>query len=1325
VAQARRNRRRSLAVLCAMCVASLLASAPAFAASQREHAFSFAFGRHGAGDGQFSHPSGVAVNDTTGNVYVADGESGRVEEFEPVLNSEHQPEREIFVAKFGVPRPTFVAVDNCVHGGEPCSKEEDPSVGDVYVIGARSSKAQDFLLYKFNAEGVPIGSPINFKVLLEGVAVDTQGTVFVYDANGQIIKFSDAETNEKLSSVQSGTVGGAEPGLAVDSEGGLYVGSQLVSQDAGADGALEKVFKELESEYRDLHESSPALPVIARLNAGTGAVTTPELDYEPTTAVAVNPGSVSGVEERNEVYALNVGEVAGEQVTTVAAFGPESEATKKQPVEDRTGELIQRFGASELREGDAIAVDPNTGAVYVADGASNDVDVFELEPRGAPVVVGVSASPLMEHVTKLSAQIRPSGQATSYVFEYGTGSCTPAPSQCAKTPPAPAVEGFGQQEVSVEVPGLAPGAYNYRVLATNASGTVASAEQTFLILVSASGLPDGREWEMVSPPNKDGAEVEALTRGGGGIVEASAGGAAITYIADGPIPAGSVVEGSRNPEPAQILSTRGPQGRWTSQDITTPNTTGAGAGAGGPGDYQLFSPNLALALAVPFPAAKGPLASPPLSPPLSEQEAGNQQNSIYLRDDRPLAPEPAQTAIYEKAQANGKAMTPENAGYLPLVTELNEPGPNFGNEENKPPVQHLLPSGASPDLSHVVFQSTLVAPGLYEWGGSGSEHKLQLVSQLPGNKPLEPGESAILGGDAGEDSNAKTGVDTRDAVSEDGSLVFWTSVGEHEVEHLYVRDMELEETLPIDVVPPGEHPEQVKNEPAEAVYQTASESGSRVFFTDTQRLTTTSKAVAGSPDLYVYEVIRGDGVISGRLTDLTPQEGANVPAGSNGGAVLGASTDGSYIYFMANGALAPNASPGHCAHLGGEQIRPAGTTCNLYVSHYHGEAWEAPKLIASLSSEDSPDWNNAEGLGDPRNMTSRVSPNGHFLAFMSDRSLTGYDNEDRSVEEARAKGEAVTEKRLDEEVFLYKAIQGSESLTCVSCNPSGAQPRGVLDIKGASEGEGIGLVVDRAQTWTPEIVGTDHWLSGSIPGWTPMDLERAFYQSRYLSNEGRLFFNSADALVPLEKETRHEKVNGKQQEVGVENVYEYQPNEVGSCHGTGGCVALVSSGTSEHESAFLDASESGGDVFFLTAAQLSKRDADTNFDVYDAHVCGVEGKCPEKEAEAKEPCQETDTCRSSGPEPPPTFTAPLTSTFSGPGNFIQQVGVLPVKEGAKPTPKPLTRAQKLAKALKTCRTKDKKNKGKRIACEKQARKKYGKKPAKKSAHKGSVTGAGK
>jgi hypothetical protein len=48
---------------------------------------------------------------------------------------------------------------------------------------------------------------------------------------------------------------------------------------------------------------------------------------------------------------------------------------------------------------------------------------------------------------------------------------------------------------------------------------------------------------------------------------------------------------------------------------------------------------------------------------------------------------------------------------------------------------------------------------------------------------------------------------------------------------------------------------------------------------------------------------------------------------------------------------------------------------------------------------------------------------------------------------------------------------------------------------------------------------------------------------------------------------------------------------------------------------------------------------------------------------------------------------------------------LPSKIAVKPKAKPLTRAQKLKNALKACHKK--KSKSKRVACEKQARKKYG------------------
>src|SRR4029077_7319627 len=96
------------------------------------------------------------------------------------------------------------------------------------------------------------------------------------------------------------------------------------------------------------------------------------------------------------------------------------------------------------------------------------------------------------------------------------------------------------------------------------------------------------------------------------------------------------------------------------------------------------------------------------------------------------------------------------------------------------------------------------------------------------------------------------------------------------------------------------------------------------------------------------------------------------------------------------------------------------------------------------------------------------------------------------------------------------------------------------------------------------------------------------YQSRYLSNSGRLFFNAYDALVPRDAN-------------GTWDVYQYEPAGVGGCTessptygpASGGCVGLISSGNSPQESVFLDASANGNDVFLLSSAQLPPNPTDT------------------------------------------------------------------------------------------------------------------------------------
>jgi DNA-binding beta-propeller fold protein YncE len=78
----------AVAVLLALTAALALTTAPAFAA--RGHVFSKEFGSPGSLPGQLKEPSGVAVNESTGNIYVVDKGNNRVERFnsEGVFQSE-------------------------------------------------------------------------------------------------------------------------------------------------------------------------------------------------------------------------------------------------------------------------------------------------------------------------------------------------------------------------------------------------------------------------------------------------------------------------------------------------------------------------------------------------------------------------------------------------------------------------------------------------------------------------------------------------------------------------------------------------------------------------------------------------------------------------------------------------------------------------------------------------------------------------------------------------------------------------------------------------------------------------------------------------------------------------------------------------------------------------------------------------------------------------------------------------------------------------------------------------------------------------------------
>jgi hypothetical protein len=158
-------------------------------------------------------------------------------------------------------------------------------------------------------------------------------------------------------------------------------------------------------------------------------------------------------------------------------------------------------------------------------------------------------------------------------------------------------------------------------------------------------------------------------------------------------------------------------------------------------------------------------------------------------------------------------------------------------------------------------------------------------------------------------------------------------------------------------------------------------------------------------------------------------------------------------------------------------------------------------------------------------------------------------------------------------------------------------------------------------------------------------------------------------------------------------------------------VALISSGTSAEESGFLDASESGVDVFFLTAAKLSPgQDKDTALDVYDAHECSSQSPCLTAPSASTPPCLTEASCRPAPSAQPEIFGTAPSATFTGVGNVSPESPPL-VKKA------PPSNAQKLKGALRACKKAHKRAKKARAACERKAKARYGKAAGKKAAAK--------
>ena len=403
-----------------------------------------------------------------------------------------------------------------------------------------------------------------------------------------------------------------------------------------------------------------------------------------------------------------------------------------------------------------------------------------------------------------------------------------------------------------------------------------------------------------------------------------------------------------------------------------------------------------------------------------------------------------------------------------------------------------------------------------------------------------------------------------------------------------------------------------------------SDDGSRVFWSSESgqvyvREDGESTRAIPDPGKFLSASADGSKVLlsNGHIYDLEAEETTDLTQGEGGfQGILGQSEDLSRIYFVDTAMLTDEEENDHGAKAQADKY-------NLYAWHEGTSAF-----VATLLPEDKA--RGAAGKGDwqpsPSNRTAEASPNGRWVAFLSLAPLTGYDNTGRCG--LNGKNEIVNAPCV--EVFLYDSAAGK--LTCPSCNPTGARPLGPSQL----------TLIEGAE--------------GSFP------------QPRYLTDSGRLYFDSQDSITLFDTND------------GVEDVYQYEPEGVGSCTREGGCVSLISAGHEPSDSNFLTTDLEGKSVFFTTRDQLVLKDRD---DLVDLYVAREGGGIPAETETARGECQ-GEACQPAVIVP--NDPTPGTATLEGAGNVVEKKA--PKKHQKKARKKHRKKKHKNAKKPRSKRAND-------------------------------------
>jgi NHL repeat len=1196
----------SFAVLATIACLAVLAT-PAWAVEG--HVYSKTFG---AGELSLESQSALALDQDSGELYVADTGNSRVAKY----TAAGLPDGTFAT----LPTPTFLAVDNSTGA----------SNGDVYVVNTNRTQ-----ISKFDPAGLPIAAWGTAGVLgglgsIAGIATDPQGNLRVLNTEAILRQFEPGGTQISQTSPPE-LFGSAVPqGIAVDGEDNLYAwrgkgvatsftkaGTNIVfGYEPTSPGALA-----VDDTDGDLYAASGGadcrfgLPRFHRPPAPAN-VLTPFENFSRCGAPseAINGSGITVREANSEVFVATDGVIkdyivedvappvvsieAPTAVTTTSAhvlghINPESPAANP-PSYDVQWKFscapescvgaegsISADDQDHIVEGTLEGLEPGTkyNATLTASNVLNRAEAsvtFKTAPI-APEVLNESATSIFPTEATLHALIRPRGAATTYRFEYvpeaaflAGGFASPETRSTGEL--GPIDEEVSRQEISASVDGLTPGTpYRFRVVATNSVGTTfgdASALRTQNSLPApeidcpnqayrgglGALLPDCRAYEMVTPVDKGGLAAEGFLD----YFAAAEDGSGVTYFSQSA--SGMPASGGAHQEFVTMMATRNGSG-WSDQRLLPPEELGVRA------NFLGASQDFRFALLEGCVPGFGPGTG----------------CALYLE-------ETATQSLVE--------VVPHEDN------QLDGPGYGFGTYA----YDSISSDGALvffETKAHLTADAAPEKDNLYSWERASGQ--VRLVGALPG-----PTEKAPPGGSFGgayEWSTKKPStlnggalngeyVEAIHAISAEGDKAYFTA---GQTGQLYLRRNltgPKPSTLQVNTPEAGVTD---PNGTQPAAFLEATPDGRFAFFLSSQKLTKdASTGVSdGGRDLYRFDAATRE------LVDVTPDTAATDLNGAEVQGLLGASASGTTGYFAAKGVLVDGGTSGET-----NLYRFQEAASGKFLYRFIGVA-PSPLNWSPISS------GRAISVGNEEYRTSRVTPDGDTLVY------------------AKA-GPSGTQQ-----LYWYSTDRGGPY--CVSCNPTGERSNG------------------------PAALSTDV-LNAHLP---PRGLIEQRLTRNLTPDGNRLFFNSPDPLVAGDSNgtprcTYFEEGAGSGNNIpDCEDVYEWEApgSPGGSCHTeevNHGCLYLLSGGKSKQASNLVDVSADGKDAFIATASPLVPIDRDSLTDVYDV---GIDRGVASQQSTPVPPCASSEACQDPPSGSPPGSSAG-TATFHGPGNQSPKDSTCKKKKGA-------------------------------------------------------------